>query len=426
MSQSIHKLSARRVETENRVGKYGDGGGLSLLIAKDGSKRWIFIWDRQGKRREMGLGSVSLVSLAKARDLAAAAKQLLVEGIDPLEKRRADEVVAAEAIQLAELEKEGPPLFGTFAEVYIATHEEAWRNPKHRQQWRNTINTHARALLKRPVGEIMVDDVVAVLKPIWRSTPETAGRLRGRIENILDAAKAANHILSPWENPARWRGNLIHLLPRRPSKKDVKHHAAMPFEDLPAFWPLLRARPALAARALELTILCATRTNETLGARWSEFDMENALWIIPKDRMKMNVEHRVPLSNAAVELVRAIAMKSNRRPDAFVFEGEKRGVPLSNMAMTSVLRRMGLGHFTVHGMRSTFRDYMGELTNHPETIVEHALAHQVGDEVSRAYRRGDALLKRRVLMNDWEAYVTGSRKAPKKVAKLVRRSTKAA
>jgi integrase len=263
--------------------------------------------------------------------------------------------------------------------------------------------------------------------PIWRSTPETAGRLRGRIENILDAAKAANHIASPWENPARWKGNLIHLLPRRRSKKDVKHHAAMPFEDLPDFWRRLRQQSGSAARALELTILCATRTSETLNATWSEFDLDSALWTIPKERMKMHVEHRVPLSNSAVELLRATAANSNRPPDAYVFAGQKRGRPLSNVSMTAVLKRMRLGHLTVHGMRSTFRDYMGELTNHPETVVEHALAHQVGDETSRAYRRGDALLKRRVVMNDWEAYVTGSRKVPKsKVAKLVRQSAKAA
>ncbi|HVI97544.1 MAG TPA: integrase arm-type DNA-binding domain-containing protein [Sphingomonas sp.] len=427
MSRSIHKLTARRVETETRVGKHSDGGGLSLLITKDGSKRWVYIWDRNGKRREMGLGAAADIGLAKARDLAAAARQLLVEGIDPLEDRRAQEAAVVEAAREAKLEKTGPLLFGPFADTYIDTHEEAWRNLKHRQQWRNSIRTHANALLKKPVGEIMVNDVVAVLMPIWRSTPETAGRLRGRIENILDAAKAANHIASPWENPARWKGNLIHLLPRRRSKKDVKHHAAMPFEDLPDFWRRLRQQPGSAARALELTILCATRTSETLNATWSEFDLDSALWTIPKERMKMHVEHRVPLSNSAVELLRATAANSNRPPDAYVFAGQKRGRPLSNVSMTAVLKRMRLGHLTVHGMRSTFRDYMGELTNHPETVVEHALAHQVGDETSRAYRRGDALLKRRVVMNDWEAYVTGSRKVPKsKVAKLVRRSAKAA
>lgn len=426
MSRSIHKLSAKRVETETRIGKHGDGGGLTLLVTKDGSKRWIFAWERAGKRREMGLGPASDVSLAKARDLAAAARQLIVDGVDPLEQRRADEAAAAEAARVAEAEKEGPILFGPFAMDYVDTHEQGWKNPKHRQQWRNTINTHAASLLKKHIGEITIDHVVDVLKPIWRSTPETSSRLRGRIENILDAAKAMNHIQSPWENPARWRGNLIHLLPKRPSKKDVTHHAAMPFEKLPAFWLRLRARPAMAARALELTILCATRTNETLGATWCEFDLDAALWVIPKERMKMNVEHRVPLCNAAVDLLRSIAAKSDCSPVAFVFEGQKMGRPLSNMVMTMVLRRMDLGHFTVHGMRSSFSDYMGEMSDHPETVVEHALAHQVGDEVSRAYRRGNAFLKRRVLMNDWEAFVTGSRKAKTKVAKLSHPRAKAA
>ena len=427
MSRLIHKLSARRVEVEAKIGKHSDGGGLSLLIGKDGSKRWIFAWERHGRRREMGLGATADVGLAKARELAAAARQLLADGIDPLERRRADEEAAAEAARQAEAERAGPLLFGAFADAYLDTHETGWKNPKHRQQWRNTIRTHAEILLKKPVGEITIDDVVEVLKPIWRSTPETASRLRGRIENILDAAKASNHILSPWENPARWRGNLIHLLPRRPSKKDVNHHAAMPFEELPEFWVRLRARPALAARALELTILCATRTNETLGATWSEFDLESALWVIPKERMKMNVEHRVPLCGTAIELLRGIADKSACQSVAFVFEGQRTGRPLSNMSMTMMLRRMRLGHFTVHGMRSSFRDYMGELTDHAETVVEHALAHQVGDEVSRAYRRGDALLKRRVLMNDWEAFVTGSRRSAKpKVTKLPSRRAKAA
>lgn len=427
MSRSIHKLSARRVEVETKTGKHGDGGGLSLLIAKDGSKRWIFAWERHGRRREMGLGPTSDVSLAKARDLAAVARQLLADGVDPLERRRADDEAAAKAAREAEAAKAGPLLFGTFVDKYLETHEAGWKNPKHRQQWRNTIKTHAKTLLNKPMAEITIDDVVGVLKPIWRSTPETASRLRGRIENILDAAKASNHIQSPWENPARWRGNLLHLLPRRPSKKDVNHHAAMPFEDLPEFWTRLRARPALAARALELTILCATRTNETLGAKWSEFDFDGALWVIPKERMKMNVEHRVPLCNAVIELLRVLAAKPERKPDAFVFWGQKAGRPLSNMAMTMMLRRMAFGHFTVHGMRSSFRDYMGELTDHPEAVVEHALAHQVGDEVSRAYRRGDALLKRRVLMNDWEAYVTGSRQPAKpKVTKVPSRRVKAA
>ena len=422
MSRAIHKLTARRVETEKRVGKHADGGGLWLFITKDGSKRWVFAYERDKRRREMGLGSVADVGLGKARDHAAAACQLLAGGSDPIDARRAAELEAAEAARAAELERIGPALFGKFADEYIDTHEEGWKNPKHRQQWRNTIKTHAAPLLDKPMQEISTDDVVAVLKPIWRTVPETASRLRGRIENILDAAKTAKHIQSPWENPARWRGNLSHLLPRRTTKKQVRHHPAMPFEDLPTFLVRLRTRPALAARALELTILCATRTNETLRMTWGELDLEAAVWTIPADRMKMGVEHRVPLCNAAVQLLRNIASASNCPPDAYVFAGQKMGKPLSQMAMTMALRRMSLGHFTVHGMRSSFRDYMGEMTDHAETVVEQALAHQIGDETSRAYRRGDAFLKRRVLMNDWEAYLIGSRARASKVEKIGRRA----
>jgi len=422
VSRSIHRLNARRVETEKRVGKHADGGGLWLFIKKDGSRRWVFAYERNKKCHEMGLGPASDLGLSKARDLAAAARQLLAEGTDPLEARRAAEAEAAEEARLAELERTGPVLFGTFADDYIDTHEEGWKNPKHRQQWRNTIKTHAIALLQMPVQDIRTEDVVGVLKPIWRTVPETASRLRGRIENVLDAAKASKHIQSPWENPARWRGNLSHLLPKRKTKKQVRHHPAMPFEDLPGFWKRLNIRPALAARALELTILCGTRTNETLRMTWSEVDLDAAIWTVPADRMKMGVEHRIPLCEAAVTILRGIAKRSNRAPDDFVFEGQKMGKPLSQMAMTMVLRRMKLGHFTVHGMRSTFRDYMGEMTDHPESVVEQALAHQIGDETSRAYRRGDAFLKRRVLMNDWEAFVLGSRKRQTRVTKLPRRA----
>ncbi len=422
MTRAIHKLTARRVETEKRVGKHADGGGLWLFLTKDGSKRWVFAYERDKRRREMGLGPVAEVGLGKARELAAGARQVLAEGRDPLDARRAAEAMVTEAAQAAELERVGPALFGTFADGYIDTHEEAWKNPKHRQQWRNTIKTHAAPLLDKPMQEISTDDVVAVLKPIWRAVPETASRLRGRIENILDAAKAAKHIHSRWENPARWRGNLSHLLPKRKTKKNVRHHPAMPFDELPAFLERLLTRPGLAARALELTVLCATRTNETLQMTWGEVDLDAAVWTVPAERMKMGVEHRVPLCNAAVELLRTLAEESNCPPHAYVFAGQKTGKPLSQMAMTMVLRRMKLGHYTVHGMRSSFRDYMGEMTDHAETVVEQALAHQIGDETSRAYRRGDAFLKRRVLMNDWEAYLFGSRRRPSKVAKIDRRA----
>jgi integrase len=405
MSRALHKLNAKRVESLKAPGWHGDGGGLWLRVFNDGTKRWIFTWERNKRRREMGLGPVCDVTLSKAREKADGARELLAEGLDPLEARRAAE--QAEAARVAEEARAAitVPLFGVFADDYIDNHEEGWKNPKHRQQWRNTIKTHAETLLMMPVDEITAEDVVAVLRPIWRSTPETAGRLRGRIENILDAAKASKHIASPWENPARWKGNLIHLLPRRRKKSQVRHHPAMPFEQLPAFMARLRNRPALAARALEMTILCATRTNETLRMRWREVDLKNGIWTVPADRMKMGIEHRIPLADPALVILRALAKQSNCKPDSYVFAGHRMGMPLSQMSMTMVLRRMKLGHYTVHGMRSCFRDYIGDMTAHPESIVEQALAHQIGDETSRAYRRGDAFLKRRKLMKDWAIYL---------------------
>ena len=352
----------------------------------------------------MGLGAVADVSLADAREAAKTARAMIAKGLDPLgeRKRVAEKVQAKTKSQIESIAtpstRKGKrsskvPSFGDFADTYISTQEEGWKNAKHRQQWRNTINTHANAILDIPVNKVTTDDVVAVLAPIWKTVPETASRLRGRIENILDAAKAAKHISSPWENPARWKGNLVHLLSRRKKKSTVKHHPAMPHETLPDFYAKLRLRRALAARALELTILCATRTNETLQMKWSEVDLDSAIWVVPAERMKMGVEHRIPLSDRAVEILKCVSKGSNCHPDTYVFAGQKPGKALSNMSMTMVLRRMKLGHFTVHGMRSSFRDYMGDMTDHAETIVEHALAHQVGDETQRAYRRGNALPK---------------------------------
>lgn len=421
MSRTMHKLTARQVEVLKMPGWHGDGSGLWLRLDKDGSRRWVFTWERDKRRREMGLGSAVDISLKKARDAAASAREMLAQGLDPLEERRAADR-AAQAEREAELAASAVPLFGKYAEAYIDTHEDGWKNPKHRQQWRNTITTYGFSLLEKPVDAITSDDIVAVLKPIWRKIPETAGRLRGRIENILDAAKAAKHIASPWENPARWRGNLIHLLPKRRKKSQVKHHAAMPYAKLPGFYPKLQARPATAARALEFTILHATRTSETLCMTWREVDLDERVWVVPAERMKMEAEHRVPLTERGVEILRLQARRSNRNQDDYVFPGEKPGRPLSNMAMTMVLRRMNLGHYTVHGMRSAFRDYMGDLTDHPESVVEHALAHQVGNETERAYRRGDAFAKRRTLMRDWEGYLLSeiSANAPRRRSKAAR------
>lgn len=416
MSRSLHKLSARRVETVSTPGWHSDGGGLYLRLGKDGSKRWTFAWERDKRRREMGLGAFANVSLAMARERAAVARAQLADGLDPIEERRAAEE-AERASRSADTPTGGgeskqageqaSPHFGVFADKYIDTHADGWKSSKHHKQWRATLWTHAAALLEMPVDTITAEDVASVLRPIWRKIPETAGRVRGRIEIILDAAKASKHIASPWENPARWKGNLVHMLPRQRRKAQVKHHAAIPYEQMPDFFASLRRRGAPAGRALALTILCATRTNETLRMTWSEVDFDAGVWTIPGVRMKMGIEHRVPLSPLALQILQEQARTSNRRPDGYVFAGQKPGTPLSGMAMLMVLRRMNMGQYTVHGMRSSFRDYMGDMTGHPETIVEQALAHQVGDETVRAYRRGDAFLKRRVLMRDWECYLLG-------------------
>lgn len=410
MGRSLHKLTAKRVQSERRQGKHSDGGGLNLVITKDGSKRWVFAWERNRKRHEMGFGSAQDVSLARARELASEARDQIAAGLNPIEERRLAVEAAVRAQEEAAREAENLHLFGVFADSYIDTHEADWKNPKHRQQWRNTIKTYGKPILTKALRDVTQKDVLAILEPIWRTVPETAGRLRGRLETILDAAKVAGHINSPWENPARWKGNLEHLLPKRRSKKQARHHAAMPFEELPAFWRALNKRPATAARALELTILCATRTNETLRMTWGEVDLDAAVWTVPAERMKMGIAHRIPLPATAVDILRGLERKSNNQAESFVFAGQKPGTPLSQMAMTMVLRRMKLGHYTVHGMRSSFRDYMGEMTDHPESVVEQALAHQIGDETTRAYRRRDAFLKRRLLMSDWEGYVIGRSK----------------
>ncbi len=408
MSRSIHKLNARRLVNLTEPGWYSDGGRLYLRIEKDGSKRWVFVWIRNKKRREMGLGGFRDYSLDEARAMAVAAWQLVKEGIDPIEARRAaieEERQSALAAEQAAAEAASIiPTFWQCAEVYIAAHEDGWSNAKHRWQWTNSLTKHAKPLLQKPVNEITADDLVDTLKPIWRTIADTAGRVRARIETILDAAKSQGHIKSPWENPARWKGNLEHRLPKR-VRLQTGHYPAITYEKLPAFFKDLRARSALAARALELTILCATRSNETLGARWKEFDFDTGVWTVPAERMKMKVEHRIPLSDAALEILTARLRESNGAPDDFVFPGQKRGMPRSQMSMTMVLRRMKMGHITVHGMRSTFRDYMGDMTDHAEAVVEHALAHQVGDTTVRAYRRKKAFEKRRAVMADWARYV---------------------
>jgi integrase len=402
MARQINRLSARKVQTLRDPGRHADGGGLYLVVdrASDSehlpAKRWVFIFrdpskppNAQGVRpqTEMGIGPLSSISLARARELAEAARAALKEGKSPLATRNALSAAAANI-----------PTFGELAETVIESLESGWRNEKHRAQWRSTMATYCAPIASKPVNEVSTEDVLGVLQPIWKSKNETASRVRGRIEKILDAAKAKG--VRSGENPARWRGHLDHLLPKR-QKLQRGHHPALPWQELPEFMTKLRQREAIASLALEFTILTAARTSEALGAKWSEIDKEAAVWIVPAPRMKPGREHRVPLSGRVVAILRDL-----EKLDAgeYLFPGHRTGRPLSGMAMEMLLRRMSAGNVTVHGFRSTFRDWCGEATNFPRELAEAALAHAVGDAVERAYRRGDALEKRRALMEAWANY----------------------
>jgi integrase len=332
------------------------------------------------------------VSLAEARERAAECRQLRKQGIDPIESRRAakaDRLVAAAKAMT----------FDQAAAAYITSHRAGWRNPKHAAQWKATLATYASPIIgKLPVSSIDTGLVLQALEPIWATKPETAGRVRGRIEAVLDWTTARGYRTG--ENPARWRGHLDKLLPARSKVRSVKHHAALPYAELPAFLGSLREQEGASARALEFTILTAARTNESIGAQWSEFDLSGKVWTAPAERMKAGREHRVPLSAAAVEILRRM---ENVREGELVFPGDRRAA-LSNMAMLMLLRRMGREDLTVHGFRSTFRTWAAECTSFPREVIEAALAHLVGDATERAYQRGDLFEKRRRLMDAWGTY----------------------
>ena len=382
MAIKLNRLTARRAATLAEPGRHSDGGGLYLNVTPSGARSWLFMWKKDGKRREMGLGSAASVPLASAREKAAECRKLVAAGKDPLEAKRA----AQSAV----------PTFGDVTDALIAAKESAWRNEKHRWQWRHTLTEYAKALRNKAVDKITTEDVLAVLKPLWTTKPETASRLRGRIEAVLDAAKAQGH--RSGENPAAWRGHLAHFLPKR-QKLTRGHHAAMAYRELPAFVGRLREREGVATLALDFCILTAARTGEVIGATWGEFDLEEKVWTVPAGRMKAAKGHRVPLSDRAVSIVERMA---EFKVSDFIFPSP-RGRGLSNMAMVAVLRRLGVA-VTVHGFRSAFRDWAGNETHFPREIAEAALAHVVGDSVERAYRRQDALEKRRALMDAWAGY----------------------
>lgn len=388
--------TAREVEAKVKVGERGSwavGDGAYLQLSAFGTASWLFRYFRDGKARTMGLGPVKIVSLAEARDKAREARRLLLDGIDPVDtkdaKRRQASLDAARAVT-----------FKDCAERYIKAHSAGWRNPKHKAQWTATLETYAYP----GFGDLAVADVdtglvLNALEPIWATKPETASRVRGRIEAVLDWAKARGY--RDGENPARWRGHLDKLLPARRKVQKVEHHAALPYAELSAFMDDLRQREGMAARALEFAILTAGRTGEVIGARWDELDVEAKLWTVPADRMKGRRAHRVPLSDRAIEILADVPREAGSE---FVFPGGREKRPLSNMALLATLRRMNRDDLTAHGFRSTFRDWAAETTGYPGDLVEMALAHVVSSKTEAAYRRGDMFDKRHRLMADWATY----------------------
>jgi integrase len=393
MAKLVKRLSDRFVKSA-RPGFYHDGDGLYLQVTSATARSWIYRYKLDGKTKDVGLGSLKKVGLAKARQNAEEQRQLRGEGKDPIKQRRVLE--AAQRLATA-----GATTFRGAAEELIASHEAGWRNPKHRQQWRNTLSTYVYpAIGNKSVAEIDTEDVLGVLKLIWQTKTETASRVRGRIEAVLSWASAKG--LRNGTNPAQWRGHLDKLLPKRSKVAPVEHHAAMPYKDVPVFIARLRANDSITARCLEFTILTAVRTSEATNARFTEFDLAVRVWRIPGERMKANQEHRVPLCDRAVVIVKDMVAT---RLGPYVFPGLMPDAPLSNMAMLMMLRDLQPG-VTTHGFRSSFRDWAGEETAHPHDICEAALAHTRKDKSHAAYQRGDLLAKRRRLMTEWADYCT--------------------
>jgi integrase len=386
-------LTARGVAAAIEPGRYADGGGLYLAVSDGGRRRWVWQFQWHAKTREMGLGSASDVSLKEARDERDKWRAVLKSGKDPIADRD------------AQLRASAPvPTFGQCADALIKARRPEWRNEKHAAQWKMTLDVYAKPLRTVPINQVETRDILALLQPIWLTKPETASRVRGRIETVIDYARVHGHVGQHAANPARWRGHLSMLLSKRP-KLSRGHHPALPYERIPAFMADLHEQPGMSALALEFTILTIARSSETLGALKKEIRAKDRLWIVPAERMKGGREHRVPLSDAAIGLVeQAMALSTGD----YLFPGARVGRPLSNMAMEMVLRRMGVEDATVHGMRSSFRDWAGDMTHFPREVIEAALAHIVGDKAEQAYRRSDALEKRRKLMDAWAAYCSAA------------------
>ncbi|MER9168938.1 tyrosine-type recombinase/integrase [Mesorhizobium australicum] len=450
-SRTLNRLSARAVETATKPGAYMDGGGLLLRVGDSGGKKWLFrfVSPATGKRREMGLGRADkgYVSLAAAREAAGKARDLVAKQLDPI-----DEAERQKRERLAEAKKAKPKTFGEFADEWLDQNEHEFSNPKHRAQWRTTLGakpkqgepeqikakkakprkgaserTYAAPLRLKLPAEITTEDVLSVLKPLWNDVPETAKRTQGRIEKIMDAARAKGLYHGP--NPARWRGHLDKLLSAR-SKRSQGHHAALPYEDLPKFITKLREAKGVAAKALEFAILTAARSGEVRGMTWAEVNLAARRWTVPGARMKAGNDHRVPLTDRALEILKEMAIRpAGDNGAALVFPGDpingrrKPGatgpVQMSDMTLSAVLKRMGRADITVHGFRSCFRDWAEDVARYPFGAIKAALAHTISDKVDAAYRRGDGYDIRTELMATWETYL-GSGAGPANVVPLRR------
>ncbi len=391
MARVEKRLTTREVAAFSAPGLYGDGGGLYLDVDA-GGKRWFWRYRRAGGRRQMGLGTVADVTLAEARAARDKWRAVLKAGLDPIDERDRER---------ARLEHKGIT-FGEAADTYIAERLGHYKREEHRHAWTRTLADYAGALRSKPVDEITTADVLGAISPIWLTKPATAQDVRVRIEKIIDSARALGHIDEARANPARWRGHLDKLLPRQ--TRAVEHRRAMDWREVPAFVQRLRAANFAGARALEFCILTATRTRETLQAEWGEFDLEAGVWTIPKGRMKAGAEHRVPLSARAVEILRE--MKRDRAESQFPFHGVRPREPMCDRTLFAILTRWEIG-VTVHGFRSSFSDWRGDATSFPHELAEAALAHVVGDATERAYRRSDALDRRRALMTAWADFLGG-------------------
>lgn len=378
-------LTARKVQTA-KAGKHSDGNGLFLLVKETGGKSWVLRYQINGRRRDIGLGAYPYVSLLEAREKVIALKKQIKEGFDPLSERQKQKDINFYKASIA----------------FIDSKKSEWKNAKHASQWEATLKTYVYSFIGDiNVKNIEVSDIHNLLSKIWTLKPETASRVRGRIESILDYATALKYRTG--ENPARWKGNLDHLLPKANKVKSVKHHEALPYQDMTEFMALLNKREGISARALEFLILTNVRTKNVREATWNEIDLNNKIWIIPADKMKADKEHRVPLCDKAIKI---LSLCSKNSSDGLVFESQtKQGAMLSDMSLSAVLKRMNYNDITVHGFRSTFRDWAGETTAFPREVIEHAMAHKLKDKAEASYARGTLLEKRRELMQAWENHI---------------------